>query len=264
MTAARRTPLDQALWEARRAAFPPGEFVGQESFVTARQVGALAGHGGIGAGARVLDLCCGVAGPGLLLVGERRCRYLGVDADAEAIAGARDRAAAAGIRADFDVATVPPVPAGRFDVVLLLETLLAFRAKDPLLSGVAAALDPGGRFVFTVEEGAPLSAVERDRMPGSDTVWPVTLSALGWALEHAGLRTVWQEDWTRNHADTAGALAASYADLLVTVPHGPDRDAVASLVDSHRIWEEWLRAGRIRKFAVVAERVTQPPADGGA
>ena len=262
MTTARRTPLDQALWQARRAAFPPGEFVGQESFVTARQVRTLAGHGGIGAGTRVLDLCCGVAGPGLLLVGERHCRYLGVDADARAIAWARDRAAEWGMRADFDVATVPPVPAGRFDVVLLLETLLAFRAKEALLSGVASALDRGGRFVFTVEEGSPLSAVERDRMPGSDTVWPVTLPALGSALDHAGLRTVWQEDWTSGHADTARALAACYADLLVTVPPGPDREAVATLVDSHRIWEEWLRAGRIRKLAVVAERVTQPPGNG--
>ena len=178
MTTARRIPLDEALWEARRAAFPPGEFVGQESFVTAHQIRTLAGHGGIGAGTRVLDLCCGVAGPGLLLVSEHHCRYLGVDAESGSIAAARARAASTGLRADFEVVRVPPVPTGRFDVVLLLETLLAFRAKDPLLRGVASALTGGGRFVFTVEEGAILRTVELDRMPGADTVWPVTLSAL--------------------------------------------------------------------------------------
>ena len=69
------------------------------------------------------------------------------------------------------------------------------------------------------------------------------------------MRIVWQEAWSRSHADTARALAASYANLLVTVPPGPDRDVVVALLDSHRVWAEWLRAGRIRKFAVVAERV---------
>ncbi|WP_193315277.1 cyclopropane-fatty-acyl-phospholipid synthase family protein [Nostocoides sp. F2B08] len=263
MTTAGTAPLGEALREARRVAFPPGEFVGQESFVTARQIRTLAHHGGIVAGTRVVDLCCGVAGPGLLLVGDYECQYLGVDADADSIALAREGAASAGLRADFEVARVPPLPAGRFDVVVLLETMLAFRAKDVLLQAIASALHGGGRFVFTVEEGPPLNGLERERMPASETVWPVTLHDLGSALEELGLRTVWTEDWTRSHADTARALAASYATLLATVPPGPDRDAVAGLVDSHRLWAEWLGAGRMRKFAVVAERLAASGVDGG-
>ena len=224
--------------------------------MTAGQILALARHGGIGADSRVLDLCCGVAGPGLLLVDEHRCGYTGVDADAESIAIARGRASSAGLRADFVVAGVPPLPHGPFDVVLLIETLLAFRDKEPLLRGIAATLEPGGRLLVTVEEGAPLEASERERMPGWETVWPVTLADLGSALGDVGLHIVWHEDWTRPHEDVARALAASYTSLLATMPPGRDREAVAALVDSHRLWATWLATGRIRKVAVVAERRT--------
>lgn len=47
-------------------------------------------------------------------------------------------------------------PEGAFDVVLLLETLLAFPDQQTLLREVGTALAPGGRFAFTLEEGRPL------------------------------------------------------------------------------------------------------------
>jgi SAM-dependent methyltransferase len=119
-----RATLDRALHRARVTAYRPGEFVGQESFMTAGEVLALARRAGIGAESAVLDLCCGVAGPGRLITRELGCRYLGVDASASAIDLAR--AAARGLPCRFEVATVPPVPDGPFDVVLLLETMLAF------------------------------------------------------------------------------------------------------------------------------------------
>ena len=181
-----RAAYGLALESARQAAYPPGEYVGQESFMTATEIRALAGRTGIGPEDRVLDLCCGVAGPGRLVTAETGCRYLGVDLDPGAVAAAR--LAAGDLPCRFDVRRVPPLPPGTFDVVLLLETLLAFRDKGPLLAGVAAALRPGGRFALTVEEGAPLTAPERARMPASDTVWPVALSDLVDLLEQQGFR----------------------------------------------------------------------------
>ena len=166
-----RTPFDRALQRARVAAYAPGEFVGQESFMRAGEILSLARRAGIGPGVSVLDLCCGVAGPGRHIAAELGCTYLGVDASPSAIELARDRAV--GLPCSFEVAHVPPVPAGPFDVVLLLETLLAFADKEPLLRGVSAALRLGGRFALTVEEGEPLTALERERMPDADTVWLV-------------------------------------------------------------------------------------------
>src|SRR5262249_24280755 len=59
-----RAAFDRALTRARVAAYAPGEFVGQESFMTAGEIRALAAQAGVGPGVEVLDLCCGVAGPG--------------------------------------------------------------------------------------------------------------------------------------------------------------------------------------------------------
>src|SRR5690242_2662989 len=153
---------------ARRAAFGEHGYVEQESFVTADEIRTLAGRSGIAAETSVLDVCCGVGGPGRFLMRETGCAYLGVDADARSIAVARERAAGLGGR--FEPARVPPLPPGRFDVVMVLETMLAFADKEPLLQAIAAALLSGGRFACTLEEGTPLTPAERARMPAADTV----------------------------------------------------------------------------------------------
>src|SRR3954451_17820754 len=163
-----RAPFDRALQRARVSAYAPGEFVGQESFMTAGEIRALAARVDIGPGVTVLDLCCGVAGPGRDLARATSCAYLGVDASASAVAIARGRAGDLPCR--FAVAQVPPLPAGRFDVVLLLETMLAFEDKDALVREVAGGLMADGRFAFTLEEGAPLTAAERGAIPDADTV----------------------------------------------------------------------------------------------
>src|SRR3954462_1578798 len=137
-----RAPFDRALHRARRSAYVPGEFVGQESFMTAGEIRALAVQAGIGPGVAVLDLCCGIAGPGRFLTRELGCVYLGVDASPSAVAIARERAGELPCR--FAIAHVPPLPAGSFDVVLLLETMLAFDDKDVLVRDIAAALPTGG------------------------------------------------------------------------------------------------------------------------
>src|SRR3712207_498216 len=171
-----RAPFDRALHRARVSAYAPGEFVGQESFMTAGEIWALAVQAGIRPGVTVLDLCCGVAGPGRFLTRELGCAYLGVDASASAVALARERAADLPCR--FAVAEIPPLPSGSYEVVLLLETMLAFEDKDALVRAVAAALHRGGRFAFTLEEGAPLTAGERAAMPDSATVWLTPLDEM--------------------------------------------------------------------------------------
>ncbi len=247
-----RAPFDQALHRARVAAYPTGEFVGQESFMTAGEIRALGVHAGLGPGVAVLDVCCGIAGPGRFLTRELGCAYLGVDASASAVAIARERAGDLPCR--FAVANVPPLPPGSFDVVLLLETTLAFADKDPLVGGIAAALRPGGRFAFTLEEGPPLTAAERAAMPDSGTVWLTPLDALAASLERAGLVVTWQEDHSRAHRATAQALADAFAADADAIAARIGRRALDELVAAHRLWVEWLDAGRVRKLALVAER----------
>jgi SAM-dependent methyltransferase len=247
-----RAPFDRALHRARTSAYGPGAFVGQESFMTAGEIRALAVQAGIGPGVTVLDLCCGIAGPGRFLTRELGCAYLGVDASASAIALARDHAGDLPCR--FAIARIPPLPPGAFDVVLLLETMLAFEDKDALLGAIAAALRPGGRFAFTLEEGPPLTAAERVAMPDADTVWLTPLDQLVASLERAGLVVRWQEDHSPAHRATAQALAAAFAADAEHIAAAIGRRALDELLVAHRLWIEWLDQGRVRKLALVAER----------
>ena len=192
-----RAPFVQALQRARVSAYAPGEFVEQESFMLAAEIRALAVQAGIAPGVSVLDLCCGVAGPGRFITRELGCTYLGVDLSAGAIEIARERAGDLPCR--FEVASIPPIPAGLFDVVLLLETMVAFPDKEALLQGVSGVLATGGRFAFTLEEGEPLTEAERERMPDADTVWLTPLPEMLACLERAGLVVRRQDDRSRSH-----------------------------------------------------------------
>lgn len=247
--------VDALLLEVRAAAFPDGEYVGQESFVGAGEVLSLARRAGIGPGVCVLDVCCGTAGPGRLVARATGCAYLGLDARPEAVAAARRQARVEGLDARFAVRHVPPLPPGPFDVVLLLETMLAFRDKSALVGAVSRALRVGGRFAFTLEEGQPLTAAERCAMPASDTVWPVPLTALVADLEAAGLWVRRLEDRTAAHRATVDALVAAYTASAARLEAVMGAAAVADLLASHRLWSRWLSERRVCKFAVIADKV---------
>ena len=153
-----------------------------------------------------------------------------------------------------DLAHLPPLPEGCFDVVLLLETMLAFPDKDALIGEVARALEPGGRFAFTVEEGRPLTQQERARMPGADTVWPVELAELTGVLRNAGLTVIWRQEYSSSHHAIATALLRCYRAESLQIAAQIGTQATAELIAAHQLWSDWLGSGRVRKFAMVAEK----------
>ena len=224
----------EALRRAQETAFDPGEYVEQQSFVRASEVRRLAEQAGVGRGVSVLDLCCGVGGPGRFLASELGCDYLGVDASAE-----RSRRSPASAHAACPAASRSRrfrrcLP-GEFEVVLLLETMLAFRDKEALLKEIAGALPAGGRFAFTLEEGRPLTESERAQMPDADTVWLTPLDELHALLARAGLAVHWQEDWSEAHRRTAEA--ADQAPTPPTRPRSQRRSA------ARRSTSSWPRTG---------------------
>jgi SAM-dependent methyltransferase len=247
-----RAPFVRALQQARASAYAPGDFVEQESFMRAAEIRALARRAGIAPGVTVLDLCCGVAGPGRFITRELGCTYLGVDSSASALDIARERAGDLPCR--FELARIPPIPPGPFDVVLLLETVLAFPDKETLLDEISRSLRPGGRFAFTLEEGLPLTEAERERMPDPDTVWLTPLSEMLTYLERAGLRVRWQEDVSRSHRAVADSLRKAFAADATAIAGQIGDGALEELLAAHRLWSDWLREGRVRKFALVAEK----------
>jgi SAM-dependent methyltransferase len=247
-----RAPFDQALRRAREAAYPPGEYVEQESFMRAGEIRTLAARAGITRGVSVLDLCCGVAGPGRFITRELGCTYLGVDLSPSAIEIARERAGELPCR--FEVARIPPLPPREFEVVLLLETMLAFAEKEPLLREVSRSLTSGGRFAFTLEEGVPLTAAERARMPDADTVWLTPLEEIVTSLARVGLVVRWQEDFSSSHRAVVDSLIDAFAADATEIAGQIGRRALEELLAAHRLWSGWLQERRVRKFALVAEK----------
>ena len=218
----------------------------------AAEVRRLAHEARVGPGVSVLDLCCGVAGPGRMITAESGCNYLGVDHSASALATARRLAGNLPCR--FEQAHLPPLPKGRFEVVFLLEAMLAFPDKDALMREMARVLQPGGRFAFTVEEGRPLTQQERARMPGADTVWPIELAELTGVLRDAGLTVIWRQECSSSHHATATALLRRYQADSPQIAGQIGTQATAELITAHQLWSDWLGSGRVRKFAMVGEK----------
>jgi SAM-dependent methyltransferase len=248
-----RGPFVAGLRRARETAYGSGEYVEQESLMRADEIRALARRAGIASGVRVLDLCCGIAGPGRLLTREFDCDYTGVDSSASAIDIARERSR--DLRCRFEIGVVPPLPPGTFDVVLLLETVLAFSDKETLVDAVSRALAPGGRFAFTLEEGQPLTESERAAMPDPETVWLTPLDEMHGLLAGAGLVVRWQDDWSQSHLAVADSLTAAFAADAEAIAAQIGTQALDELLAAHRQWSEWLAAERVRKIALVAERL---------
>jgi SAM-dependent methyltransferase len=234
------------------SAYAPGEFVEQEGFMRAGEIRALARRAGVAPGTSVLDLCCGVGGAGRFITQELGCTYLGVDLSSSAIEIARERAGDLACR--FDVARIPPIPPGPFDVVLLLETMLAFPNKEALLQEISRALTTGGRFAFTMEDGLPLTEAERETMPDGDTVWLTPLHEMLACLERVGLVVRWQDDSSRSHRAVADSLFDAFAADAEHIAAHIGHRGLEELLAAHRLWSDWLREGRVRKIALVAEK----------
>ena len=171
-----------------------------------------------------------------------------MDSSSSAIDIARERAGDLPCR--FEVSRIPPIPPGPFDVVLLLETMLAFPDKETLLQEIARALTTGGRFAFTMEEGLPLTEAERERMPDADTVWLTPLPEMLACLERVGLVVRWQEDCSRSHRAVADSLIDAFAADATDIAAQIGRRALEELLAAHRLWSDWLRDGRVPQVRV--------------
>jgi hypothetical protein len=132
--------------------------------------------------------------------------------------------------------------------------MLAFPDKETLVQGISRALTIGGRFAFTLEEGAPLTDSERDRMPDADTVWLTPLAEMRTLLQRVGLIVCWQDDWSPSHRAVAESLIGAFTAEATAIAAQIGRSALDELVAAHRLWSDWLESGRVRKVAFVAEK----------
>ena len=91
-------------------------------------------------------------------------------------------------------------------------------------------------------------------MPDADTVWLTPLSEMLGCLERAGLVVRWKDDCSRSHRAVAESLIDAFAADAADIAAQIGRQALEELLTAHRLWSEWLREGRVRKLAFVAEK----------
>ena len=91
-------------------------------------------------------------------------------------------------------------------------------------------------------------------MPDADTVWLTPLPEMLTYLERVGLRVRWQEDYSRSHRAMAESLLNAFAADGTAISGQIGQKALAELLAAHRLWSDWLREGRVRKIALVAEK----------
>jgi hypothetical protein len=92
-------------------------------------------------------------------------------------------------------------------------------------------------------------------MPDADTVWLVPMPELLALVDQAGMEVMWLADSTHSHRVTAEALTTAYLADRAAISARVGRRATDELIAAHGLWSDWLASGRVRKFALVAQRV---------
>jgi hypothetical protein len=65
---------------------------------------------------------------------------------------------------------------------------------------------------------------------------------------------IWQQEYGSSHHAMATALHRCYRAESTQIADQIGTLATAELITAHRLWSDWLGSGRVRKFAMVAEK----------
>ncbi len=160
-----------------------------------RLAALAAPYGELRAGMRVLDVGCGVGGPGRFLADRYGCRVTGVDLVAERVKAAQALTKLTGlagrIRYRQADATALPFRDATFDQVWMLDASIHVRDKTALFGELARMLRQGGLLVLHDQWGLP--AAMRPVMRRAP-YFALTLRLLVRHLERARLRLLaWQD-----------------------------------------------------------------------
>lgn len=139
----------------------PGDNGADRKTATDRLVRELVTYAGIPAGARVLDVGCGIGGPALYLAGTLGCTVEGITLSAAQAARANEKAREAGVdgRATFRQmdALSTSYPDNSFDAVWALESLMHIPDRVAFFAEMLRLLRPGGTLAigtWSVKDGA--------------------------------------------------------------------------------------------------------------
>lgn len=153
----------------------------------------------IGAGSHVLDVGCGVGGPGVRMARLTGARVTGVSVSREQVKLANSLAESAGLaeQVTFQWGNAMELPflAQSFDAAIALESIMHMPDRGQVLAQISRSLRPGARLVLTdLYERAPIPPAEKpavDRFINDFMATMVQVEDYPPMLRHAGL---WLEE----------------------------------------------------------------------
>jgi ubiquinone/menaquinone biosynthesis C-methylase UbiE len=222
---AEMSSLDTIKWALSEHGLAPGTATARDLYSRGLDVQNLGGFtvlqsisraveecGGLKRGAPLLDVACGLGGPGRYLTDRYECRVTGIDLVPARVELARALAEMVGMgeRVAYRAAdaTALPFEKGEFAEVWMLDASIHVRRKTKLFRELARVLSPGGLLVLHDMPGPlPRSmAVVTRRAP----YHAPTLSQLIGHLEAAGFRLL-------NWRDTAPLVRADFEQKRMAV-----------------------------------------------
>ena len=69
-----------------------------------------------------------------------------------------------------------------------------------------------------------------------------------------GLAVIWRQEYSSARHAIATALLRCYRADSPQIADQIGTQATAELITAHQLWSDWLGSGRVRKFAMVAEK----------
>jgi SAM-dependent methyltransferase len=206
----------------------------------------------------VLDLGCGMGGPGRFLVDRFGCSVVGVDLLPLRIEIAEFLTAKTGLqdRISYRVedATALGLDEASFSQVWMLDVGMHIRDKRALFAEIARMLQPGGLFVMHDQPG-PLPKSMRPLMRGAPYIAP-SLPQLIRYVEGAGMRILTWRDTTDQVLDYFLDIR-SLIDQAVGAPaETPDRRPRARAEDALDAYIATLRDHEGRTGLLLARRLT--------
>ena len=179
---------------------------------TDRLVHELVGYAGVPAGARVLDVGCGIGGPALYLAGALGCTVVGVTLSAQQAARAAEKAAAAGLaeRTEFHQmdALSTGFPDASFDVLWAVESLMHIADREAFFAEAMRLLRPGGRLAIATWSQRDGELAEDERELVDQILKHQVMPSFSSLEEHermaraAGFTEVASVDWSRAVANS--------------------------------------------------------------
>ncbi len=245
--------------EVRRDAF--GEDVGQNSWLTAEELGRFASWLQLRPAVRLVDVACGSGGPMLRLAELTGCDVVGLELEAGTVEAGIQSAQERGLatRAAFvqaDAALSLPFDDGSFDALLCVDAINHLPHRDAVLRDWARVLRPGGRLLFT-DPIIVTGTLDSDELATRTSIGYFLFVPAGEnerLLADAGLAVCAVEDTTASLAEVAERRAdarAAHADALRQLEGDETFDGLQRFFETVAVL---ARERRLSRFVYVAER----------